>query len=247
MRKTLLIRWFAGLVTALAFAALTGCSALGMGGPKIQNHPSPTLSVDSAIFLEAGCPADEFQRRSCPEGSSLNNQGCTELRDPGDFLGGLAPSTPINLCIYQSEQGEEPSGGFLYREGCLMPAYVSYVIYRDGEFVVINSIEELGQAFLPIDSENEALSYALAATGLGVRYGQEALPGLEYFVDELEDTHVVKTPDGYQVLLFDYKLCGCGPHHTYAVEILVQSDGRIEETSRVPIFKDPEEDGLCVD
>ena len=55
-----------------------------------------------------------------------------------------------------------------------MSEYVRYAIMQDGQLKVLKSIADLQQAYAPIESEDEALSYALAATGLGVRYGLTA-------------------------------------------------------------------------
>ena len=116
-----------------------------------------------------------------------------------------------------------------------------------GQLRILKSIGDLGQTYAPIESEDEALSYALAATGLGVRYGLTAQTDLRYFVNRLEDTNVQQIPQGYQVHLFDYKVCGCGPHPTYAVDVLVTNDGQVRELNREKIYEDPAEDGLCVD
>jgi hypothetical protein len=87
----------------------------------------------------------------------------------------------------------------------------------------------------------------MATTGLSAYFDFEAPPGYRYFVSQLEDTHAVATDKGFLVYLYDYKLCGCGPHTTSYVEILVTSDGSVSETGRTPVFEDPEQDSLCVD
>ena len=122
-----------------------------------------------------------------------------------------------------------------------------YVIWRNGEFLLLKNGADLQRAFAPIESEVEALSYAIAATGLGARYGLEKESGLRYFTDELEDTSVQRSNESYRVRLFDYHLCGCGPHTHYSVDIQVRLDGGVEELSRQPLYEDPEEDGLCID
>ena len=72
-------------------------------------------------------------------------------------------------------------------------------------------------------------------------------PNYEYFVDEIEDTHVETVDEGYRVHLFRYQVFGCGPHETTALTYLVRNSGDIEQISAEPIFKDPAEDDLCVD
>ncbi len=186
-------------------------------------------------------------RLVCRSGA-LGALGCAEIRLPGEVLGGLQPAYPLRACLAAHQPGERlAEGEFIYREGCLISDYIRYVVINDGGFVLLKSLADLQQAYAPIESEVEALSYALAASGLGVRYGLTSQPDLRYFVDQLEDTHVETVPQGYQVRLFDYKLCGCGPHPTYAVDVLVTSDGQLRELGREKIYEDPAEDKLCVD
>lgn len=101
--------------------------------------------------------------------------------------------------------------------------------------------------FAPIDSEVEALSYTMGVTGYAAQFGLEANRSIRYFVDRIEDTHIQQAQDGYLVNLFDYRLCGCGPHPTYTIEILVHTNGDWQELGRTKVFEDPQEDSLCVD
>ena len=236
------------LVAAGAILSLvTGCNLGSLFLPEVQNHPQPTMHVQLEAPWEQGCPRDD-SGWGCLPGSPLNDLGCSSVQPPGDLLGGLDPSYPIHLCLTRPEPGSAlDRSAFLYKEGCLATIYVRYAIWRDGEFELIQSGEELAAVYAPITSPEEALSFALASTGLGARYELEPLKGYRYFVDELQDTHVVEVDDGYKVLLYDYKLCGCGPHTTYAVEVSVSRDGVVQEVSRQEVYEDPDEDGLCVD
>jgi hypothetical protein len=145
------------------------------------------------------------------------------------------------------------TGYHLYTEGCMAPSLIRYVVYRDGQFQVIGSWLELQEVFAPIESPDEALSFAIALTGYSAYYGLEVEPGLTYFVDTLEDTHVVdtddgsETPGGYRVHLFYYELCGCGPHDTVSAKVFVTRSGQISSVERESVFKDPQDDGLCID
>jgi hypothetical protein len=126
-------------------------------------------------------------------------------------------------------------------------ALVRYVILRDGQFELIEAEEEFRSIFAPVGSPNEALSYALAVRNLSAYYDLAPESRLEYFVEEIQDTHVEPTEDGYIVHLFDYDLFGCGPHLTYAVEVWVSTQGDVAEIRREQIFHDPKQDNLCVD
>jgi len=215
--------------------------------PQVMNYPQPTIRVNLDAPWEQGCPRDE-STGGCVEDSFLWGLGCENIQPPGDLIGALSPNLPINLCLARREPGKGLSENvYLYREGCRVQSYVRYVIYRDGEFEVLQSQADLGNVFSPIDTPDEALSYAIASTGNGVRYGLEPVKDYRYFVDELQDTNVLEIDDGYRVLLFDYELCGCGPHTTFAVELRVSRDGDVNEISRQGVYEDPTEDDLCVD
>jgi hypothetical protein len=122
----------------------------------------------------------------------------------------------------------------------MMRYYESFVLLQDGEFTLIASIFELQAAYAPIESANEALSYALVATGLSARYGLqggESTPVTYYLVDTIQDTHVEETEDGYRVHLYSgyQPPCGCGTHTRYTVDVSVTRDGQVR-TARTPFF-----------
>lgn len=235
-----------GLVIILVLLA-PACQLINLNNPRVTNHPPPEFSLNTSVFDDSSCP-EQNGLRNCETNGALGQKGCEQLRLPGEVLGGLQPSYPLRLCIIRADSGQPlAEGEFIYREGCLISEYVRYAIMQDAQLKILKSISDLQQAYAPIEGKDEALSYALAATGLGVRYGLTAQSDLRYFVDRLEDTNVQQVPQGYRVRLFDYKLCGCGPHPTYAVDVLVTSDGQVRELSREKIFEDPAEDQLCVD
>jgi hypothetical protein len=118
---------------------------------------------------------------------------------------------------------------------------------RDGQLQLIRTQDEFREVFAPVQAVEEALSYALAVTRYSARYGLELDAQYEYLVDEIEDTHVEAVDDGYRVHLYYYRLCGCGPHPTSAVELHVGPDGQIEQVAVQDVYKDPDEDDLCID
>lgn len=238
------------LVGACALLGLLSiyCRLAGSGGPRVETYPQPTLTIQMDPFEDVGCPSDDSGFRRCPPESPMGALGCKFLRNPGDMLGGLNPAMPLVVCILRGKPGERlATDQYIYREGCLLPDYVRYIVRSENGFKSVNNLADLQALYAPIESDVEALSYALAATGLGVRYNLQATSNYRYFTDRLQDTHVKAVPEGYEVLLYDYKLCGCGPHPTFAVTVLVTSDGQVLERSRVKVFEDPAEDRLCVD
>ncbi|HSQ25600.1 MAG TPA: hypothetical protein VLM80_00610 [Anaerolineales bacterium] len=224
------------------------CSLTGQSLPKIINHPQPELSIDHQIFESAGCPLVSGFQRCSPE-SPLADLGCKMIRPTGNLLGGLQPAFPIHFCLTEALSSDQKplESEYIYAEGCLLKHYIKYVIWQDGKFQLVKSQQDFQEVYAPIESEIEALSYAIGITGLGAQYGQEPNRTFRYFVNEIEDSHVNRTQDGFMVHLFDYRLCGCGPHPTYSVQILVKPTGDWEEVNRTKLYEDPEQDDLCVD
>jgi hypothetical protein len=203
-------------------------------------------------FEEASCAANEFGSWTCPDDSPITALGCDQIAEPGEMLGALSPSLPIARCLYyptrhQQEDPDSLSAERLYNQDCLLPVYVRYAIFQDGQFATLNTREDLRRVFAPLQTSEEALSYALAATGLEAKYGLQHEPNFRYLADQMEDTYVSETEAGFEVLLYHYRVCGCGPHTTSAFLFRVTRDGDLQEISSTPVYEDPAEDGLCVD
>lgn len=225
--------WFAiGLLSLLA-----ACQSQ----PEFINHTPPDLTVSPEGFEGADNPLDTF--------------ACDEIHPPSNLLGGLNPPHPIAVCVVNlfSErvtpglEAEIEQGQFIQAVGGLSRSYIRYVISRGGELTLIKTEEEFRSIFAPIDTAEEALSYVLAVRKLSAYYGLEYNPAYEYATSTLEDTYVASDSEGYRLHLFAYQLFGCGPHWTSVVDVHLSSDGIITEISREQVFRDPEEDNLCVD
>jgi hypothetical protein len=163
-----------------------------------------------------------------------------------DLLGGLDPKYPIILLAFQSFNPDSQSTG-VYSRGCLIHQDINYLVKRDNEVQLVGSLQEMMNLYAPIESENEALSYALAVTGYGAIYDLENHPDYKVISSPLEESYVKRTDDGFIVHLFDTFMCGCGPHITPAVDVLVRTDGTIAEVGRYDAFRDPELDQVCFD
>lgn len=217
-------------------------------GPRFVNHPQPDLTVDWGVFENAGCPPDQYGLRRCEADSPIAALGCDEIRQPSNLLGALDPAYPIALCIViPHPAGQELEGKYFFNIGGRLPRYVRYVIFRDDRFELVETEDEFRSIFAPVTGPQEALSYALAVRNLSAYYGLGPNLRYQYFVDEIEDTHVEETADGYLVHLFFYQVFGCGPHLTCAVDVNVTTQGQVKELDRKPLYKDPLEDSLCVD
>ena len=222
--------------------------------PQFINHPRPELAVDFSAFEKAGCPENEYGNRSCEPDSPPGKLGCTSIQEPASLFGGLEPAYPLAICYVEplaNREGAEPDfpeeGTYFYADGGLFPRYVRYVIYKDGNFELIQNENEFKAIYAPVDSAEEALSFALAVRRVSAYYDLQPDPNLKYEGKSVEDTHVEVTDQGYQVQVYFYQVFGCGPHYTYDVDLLVTNDGDVEELSNEPIFRNPDEDNLCVD
>ncbi len=246
----------------LSLVVLTAC---GCARVRIQNHPEPVYpALPGALIarMDAQCPPAEGGLRRCGADTELGapieagGMGCDTVSLPDARLGALSPAHPLLVCeIWPHQHGDamadvmqtlEAAGAYVLRGGGLWPRFTRYVVL-DGDLRAIVDRAGMAATWAPVDSPEEALSYALAATGLNAFYGLVRDPALAYEVARLEDTHVLDEEGGYRVLLYDYQLFGCGPHWTDAVWVHVGEDGSVEELERVRAFRDPEEDGLCAD
>jgi hypothetical protein len=208
--------------------------------PEFINHPSPNLAVSMDVFSDD---------------TLLATFGCNEIQAPSSLIGGLKPSFPIAICTLQYIAGEATeelaaeieSEQFFYYTGGLFGTYIRYIVYQNGEFVLLKTEEDLRKLFAPIESPEEALSYVLAAKNLSAYYGLQYDPAYEYEVDTIEDSHVTPDRDGYLVHLFYDQVFGCGPHWISEVDVHVSVDGKIEERSSRQLFRDPDVDDVCFD
>lgn len=229
---------------------LGGCTLLGR--PRFVNHAPPAAALaDIAVFAEQGCP--ENDRYACRAGEPIYALGCTRIAPPDRYTTRLQPAHPLAWCIYEvfdsndllAEQWAE--GGEFVRSSGLFPVRYRYLVWQDGAPALLRSPAEFQAFFAPIESEAEALSYAVAMTGLEARYGHARDSDLVYEVDEIEDSHVVAVDDGYEVHLFAEPEFGCGPFYTRAVVVHVGRDGSLDERFGERLYRNPEYDDLCVD
>ena len=97
---------------------------------------------------------------------------------------------------------------------------------------------EFKEIFAPVESTEEAISYAMAMTSLQARFDINPNADVDYLVDVIEETHAEETPDGYLVYLFDWShKMGCDIHPFYAVKVLVTPEGEVREVERQEIYR----------
>lgn len=231
-------RFWLCLIFGFLFVAVAGSSDLNSLAANGQN-----LRADISSFLKAGC-VQEGEQLNCSKIQLNEKFGCQEILIPPKALGGIYPKVSIGECRFVN-RGDAAQG--ISRKGCRLPLYNQYIVYANGEFKALKNADEFRKFFGPVDTSEEALSFAVALTNSYAAYNVKPPKGYRVYVDKIKDTEVKKIKDGYQVRLFDYQRCGCGPHPYFAVEYEVTKSGEVKEISRQKLYENPQQDGLCVD
>jgi hypothetical protein len=161
--------------------------------------------------------------------------GCDRVLAADWRLAGLSPSYPIAFCVWW---GNRTGKMGLYERSCGPPDRIGLVVLREGQYQLVANEADLRELYAPIESEDEALSYAILGTGYDPKYFEEIppKPRIEYLTEQLEDTHVTKGEDGYTVRLYETEECGCNGDETRAWDVLVTVDGHISRSSRGPVW-----------
>lgn len=162
---------------------------------------------------------------------------------PSSILGGLTPRVPMAEATYTGFKKEN----YLWGPRGMAPIFSSLVVKSNDSLILIDSKEKFIDFFAPIESEEEALSYVAYLTRTFPRYDVNPEEGYRVYSEEFPSTYVKEIDGGYEVLLHDYQLFGCGPHPHFYIIFHVTTAGEIELIETVKMFEDPEQDDLCVD
>jgi len=166
-----------------------------------------------------------------------------------DYLGSLRPQVAFASGLKAQcalEEGVFFNGGLL--GSCtLYPIQTAQGQAEQGD-ALIDSRASLQTRFAPIDTAEEAASYAIAATGDQFFTDFKNLsPDFRFYQQRIQRSGVQIKDNDFQVLLYDYQQFGCGPHPYEAVVYQVSRDGQITEFSRTLAWADPQQDNLCID
>lgn len=211
--------------------------------PRIVEHHKPDLHVDVEYFEDLNCFFETGCQSILPEDLGYR---IFWFERPSDMLGGLDPTFPMADALTLDFQ-HSPDIPAVYTGTCAATIYHNYVIYIDSEVRILDSKQELVDVFAPIESRNEALSFAIAATGYSPMYDLESIENIEIFVNRLEETNVKRVSGGYIVHLFDYSLCHCGPHFINEIDVLVSGNGETTVSEPVKSYRDTRFDNVCFD
>jgi len=216
----------------------------------ITSQPPVIESVDISPFQSIGCMWQTENYATCPAESIPKKMGCDTLTTPNDYLNLIDANSQFVNCSYapllQNPPDETESKG-LYNSGCSTTVYQRLLAYKDGDYLLIRDLEDLKYYFSPIDSQEKALGYAIAATGYTPLFSFDQMENYRILVDELEPTQLKSSSESYEINLFDYQMCGCGPHPHIMKWVKITINGDLEILESTPVFENPEEDDLCVD
>ncbi len=205
--------------------------ALPLQKVKIIEYPPLDWSINGQRLKDLGCAGNLSQ--SCPELFAL---GCTEITTPSFYLGGLQPPYPIVECIHANGTPADPT--YFRQTAGLDSRYRSFVVLQEGEARLLIKKQQFQQLFAPVESAEEAISYAMAMTSLSARNDLDPNADLDYLVEMIQETHVEQVSDGYIVYLFDTdRQMGCGKHSFYAVTVHVKPEGEVQEITRHEIYR----------
>lgn len=222
----------------IMLALLSGCRRA-----SLIEHEKPGMLADDSFFVDSKC----YNNASCvPAAITGFDPSLDSIQSPPDSLGGLTPAYPLAVTTRNWFQ-EIPDFQAVFVDRCLVTTYTRYLVVVDGTVQLVDSVEDLASLYAPVNSESEALSYALASTGLSARFDLESIDNIQIFNDPLEETFVKKTGESFVVHLFDTSMCGCGPHIVGSIEVTVNIDGTIIIGSPTDAYSDPALDAICAD
>jgi hypothetical protein len=209
----------------------------------VEEYPAPEFKMDNTRFTELGC----FESIDClPESLKNIEFPISSIDAPDDSFGGLNPQLPIALAGTMSFDHETKIPA-VFEKGCMASYYVRYLVEVEGELRLIDSTEGLKELYAPIESEDEALSYAIAVTGYSAINDLDLHPEYKRYTQPLVESHATYDGEQYSVLLYDTYICGCGPHVVSSVDVTVQQDGSFSLSEPMGAFSDPATNDLCID
>lgn len=237
----------------LMLLIFTSCALPWTSQPNtsvVEITPPVVEPQDLSPFQNIGCVWQNDNYAICPKDSIPNKMGCDSLSTAPEFLGLLDQKKQFVVCSYVqnlSNIGDDPEPKSLWKDGCKNIIRQRVLTYDEGDYLLIRDIEDLKYYFSPISNPDQALGYAITATGYSPRFDLENLKGYRILTDQLQETNVAMVNNGYEMSLFSNQLCGCGPHTTYQIKVKVTSNGDILLIDSIPAFENPDEDHLCVD
>jgi hypothetical protein len=195
-------------------------------GPQITDYPERPFAGSLVLLERLGCapmsPGGHILE--CGTDSPLVSLDCDTLSRPFELVTGLDPAYPVVAECWHYDLDHR----HLYLAGCIARVGVGYVFEINGEYVLADAAETIQELFVPIDSTDEALSYAQMLTGLRAMFAFQADYDVTMFYQEVvEGSHATETDEGYVAHLYHQQVCGCDTFVTSQVDIIVKRDGSV--------------------
>jgi len=165
-----------------------------------------------------------------------------EVDVPPQFLGGLTPKLPlaeIHSSRYTRSCLQIPGG---LRRSCF-----NLVAKINDTLTLIDTQAKFRKVFAPIDNEEEAISYVAYLTQTSPKYDIPKKSRYRVYSSHFPSTFARRVSGGFEVLLHDKIVYGCGPKPNFYKIYRVTDAGEITLLQVVKMFEDPELDGQCVD
>lgn len=197
--------------------------------PIFENKPGHNMNINISAFIDAGC-IKEKGYLNCSSINLEKKYTCDRIAIPSKYLGGLTPKVSIAECISSLQEGDEFFKG-------LQQSY-KYIISDNASFRVIRTKEGFKKFFSPVQTPEEALSFAVSFTGSYPMYNTTMPKYFRFFVAKIEATHVEETEEGFKVNLFKDQVYGCGTHPTYTVDYIVTRSGEVKGIQEQKIYED---------
>ena len=166
----------------------------------------------------------------------------TNIDNPSSTLGGLQPKLPLAE-VSNNELGEKC---LWTSEGMIMTCN-NLVAKINDTLLLIDSEDKFKKIFTPIEDEQEAISYVSYLTRAYPQYDIPKKFRYRIYSPTFPSTYSKRIGEGFEVLLHDKKIFGCGPHPNFYKVFRVTFSGEITLVKTVKMFEDPKEDALCVD
>lgn len=205
------------IILATSFL-LTNCNLSKEKNEPITFITQKPLSIDSAEYK-----------------TIMDSLKVGELKSVPDYYGGLNPKFEMakaythqiesNNCLNRQNLNEINEAG----EYC-----VDLVIKNNNKYILVKSDNELKQIFVPIDSEEEAISYVSIITGTNPIYDFKHI-NMKYLVENFEFTNALRKENGFETVTFDYDLFCCPPHKYNLTRCFVDFNGNVKVLRRYAI------------
>ena len=160
-----------------------------------------------------------------------------------NYLSGLTPRKKILIAYSLGIEG----GNYLADPSITNSFKYIIVETSNNKYELIDTNEKFKRFFAPVDSKEEALSFACALSNSEPKYDfSDIKDNFILYQQEINVTNVKELSNGYEVQLFLYQMTGCPPHYYYSTKYFVGKNGDVKEIERKKFYEDPN-DGGCRD